>query len=177
MSNLSNFIPNRNIYIIICKIDTQWEFNIWLREFKLVLYENLEGWDAVGSRKEVKEGGYLWLIHADVCQKSTQHCKAIILQLKLNLKKIRESSQTTFSHSALSDSLWPHRLQHTRPPCPSPTTGVYSNSCPLSRWCHPTRECHHPLSPTSPPTLNFSQHQGLFKWVSSSHQVAKVLEF
>ena len=37
----------------------------------------------------------------------------------------------------MSDSLWPHRLQHTRPPCPSPTPGAYSNSCPLSRWCHP----------------------------------------
>ena len=34
--------------------------------------------------------------------------------------------------------LWPHELQHARPPCPSPTPGVYSNSCPLSRWCHPT---------------------------------------
>ena len=38
----------------------------------------------------------------------------------------------------MSDSLWPHELQHARPPCPSPTTGVYSNSCPLSWWCHPT---------------------------------------
>ena len=38
----------------------------------------------------------------------------------------------------MSDSLWSHRLQHARPPCPSPTPGVYSNSCPLSRWCHPT---------------------------------------
>ena len=35
------------------------------------------------------------------------------------------------------NSLWPHRLQHARPPCPSPTPGLYSNSCPLSRWCHP----------------------------------------
>ena len=42
-----------------------------------------------------------------------------------------------FSHSVMSDSLWPHGLQHTRPPCPSPTPGAYSNSCPLSRWCHP----------------------------------------
>ena len=40
--------------------------------------------------------------------------------------------------SVMSDSLWPHGPQHTRPPCPSPTPGVYSNSCPLSRWCHPT---------------------------------------
>ena len=38
------------------------------------------------------------------------------------------------------DSLWPHGLQHARPPCPSPVPGVYSNSCPLSRWCHPTVE-------------------------------------
>ena len=43
-----------------------------------------------------------------------------------------------FSRSVVSNSLRPHRLQHTRPPCPSPTPGVYSNSCPLSWWCHPT---------------------------------------
>ena len=38
----------------------------------------------------------------------------------------------------MTDSLWPHGLQHIRPPCPSPIHGVYSNSCPLSQWCHPT---------------------------------------
>ena len=43
-----------------------------------------------------------------------------------------------FSCSAVSDSLWPHGLQHARPPCPSPTPGAYSNSCPLSLWWHPT---------------------------------------
>ena len=37
----------------------------------------------------------------------------------------------------MSNSLWPHELQHTRPPCPSPTPRVYSNSCPSSQWCHP----------------------------------------
>ena len=42
------------------------------------------------------------------------------------------------SHSVMSDSLWPHRLQHTMPPCPSQIPGVYSNSCPLSQWYHPT---------------------------------------
>ena len=42
-----------------------------------------------------------------------------------------------FSCSVVSDSLWPHELQHARPPCPSPTSGVHSNSCPSSRWCHP----------------------------------------
>ena len=40
--------------------------------------------------------------------------------------------------SVVSDSLWPHGLQHVRPACLSPTSGVYSNSCPLSWWCHPT---------------------------------------
>ena len=43
-----------------------------------------------------------------------------------------------FSHTLVSDSLWPHRLQHASPPCPSPTSRDYSNSCPSSQWCHPT---------------------------------------
>ena len=79
-----------------------------------------------------------------------------------------------FSHSVTSNSLRPHGLQHTRPPCPSPTPGAYSNSCPLNQWCHPT---------ISSSVVPFSSHlqsfppSGLFKWVSSSHQVAKVLEF
>ena len=42
-----------------------------------------------------------------------------------------------FSHLAMPDSLWPHGLQHSRLPCPSPTPGACSNSCPSSRWCHP----------------------------------------
>ena len=47
-------------------------------------------------------------------------------------------TQVQFSLSVMSDSLWPHGLQHARPPCPSPTPGAYSNSCSLIRWCHPT---------------------------------------
>jgi len=46
-------------------------------------------------------------------------------------------SSVQFSHSVVSDSLWPHELQHARPPCPSPTPRVHSNSCPSSQWCHP----------------------------------------
>ena len=49
-----------------------------------------------------------------------------------------DNSLVQFSCSVMSNSLWPHGLQHTRPPCPSPTPGVYLNSCPLSWWCHPT---------------------------------------
>ena len=47
-------------------------------------------------------------------------------------------SASHFSHSVVSISLWPNGLQHARPPCLFPTPGVYSNSCPLSQWCHPT---------------------------------------
>ena len=54
------------------------------------------------------------------------------------------------------------------------TPGVYPNSCPLSQWCHPTISSS--VVP-SPPALNLCQPQGLFQWVNSSHQVAKVLEF
>ena len=43
-----------------------------------------------------------------------------------------------FSHSVMSDSLWPHEPRHARPPCPSPIPGVCPNPCPLSWWCHPT---------------------------------------
>ena len=79
-----------------------------------------------------------------------------------------------FSRSVVSDSLQPHGLQQARPPCPSPAPGVYSNPCPSS--CDAIQPSH-PLSSPSPPAFNLSQHQGLFQWVSSLHQVAKVLEF
>ena len=48
-----------------------------------------------------------------------------------------QSNSVQFSRSVMSDSLQPHESQHARPPCPSPTPGIYSNSCPLSQWCHP----------------------------------------
>ena len=46
-------------------------------------------------------------------------------------------SSVQYSLSVVSDSLWPHELQHARPPCPSPTPGVHTNLCPSSQWCHP----------------------------------------
>ena len=78
-----------------------------------------------------------------------------------------------FSHSVMSDSLRSHGLQHVRLSCPSPTPATCSNSRPSSRWY----QIPQPLSSPSPLAFNLSQHQGLFQWVSSSHQVAKVLEF
>ena len=70
--------------------------------------------------------------------------------------------------------LWPHGLQYARPPCPSLTPGDYSNS---SHWVGDAIQPSHPLSSPSPPALSLSQHQGLFRWISSSRQVAKGLEF
>ena len=81
-------------------------------------------------------------------------------------------SSVHFSHSVMSNSLRPHELQHARPPCPSPTPRVYSNHV---HWVGDAIQPSHPLSSPSP-TFNLSQHRGLFQWVSSLHQVAKVLE-
>ena len=65
-----------------------------------------------------------------VCVKSL-YCKVIRFSKFLHLS-------VQFSRSIVSDSLWPHGLQHPRPPCLSPTPGACSNSCPSSCWCHPT---------------------------------------
>ena len=51
---------------------------------------------------------------------------------------IVQSSSVQFSHSVISESLWPHELHYTRPPDPSSTPRVHQNLCPLTRWCHPT---------------------------------------
>ena len=64
-------------------------------------------------------------------------------------------SSLQFSRSVVSDSSRPHESQHARPPCPSPTPGVHSNSHPLSQWCHPAISFCCPL----PPAPNPSQHQ------------------
>jgi len=79
-----------------------------------------------------------------------------------------------FSRSVMSDSLWAYELQHTRPPCPSPTSAVRPNPCPSSRWCHLTISSS--VIPFSSCLQSFPA-SGSFQWVSSLHQVAKVLEF
>ena len=76
-----------------------------------------------------------------------------------------------FSRSIVSDSLQLHESQHARPRCPSPTPGVHSVHL-VDDAIQPS----HPLSSPSPPAPNPSQHQSLFQWVNSLHEVAKVLE-
>ena len=102
------------------------------------------------------------------------------MEVNLLSKKDKKSKGMNYTYLLLlsrwvvSNFLQLHGLHYARLPCPSLSPGACSNSCSLRHWCH----LHsHPLLPPSSPALNFSQHQGLFKWVSSSHQVARVLEF
>ena len=79
-----------------------------------------------------------------------------------------------FSRQVLSDSLRPHGLQHARPPCPSPSARV----CQVHvHWLGDAIQPSHPLLPSYPPAFNLSQHESLFQWVGSSHQVARYESF
>ena len=92
-------------------------------------------------------------------------------QNKWTLELKIQFSSVLFSRSVMSDSLRLHESQHARPPCPSPTPGVYSNSCPLSQWCHlaisssvvPFSSCPQSL----PASVSFPMSQ-LFKWGGQS---------
>ena len=84
-------------------------------------------------------------------------------------------SSVQFSHSVVSNSLWPHESQHARSPCPSPTPGVYSNSCPSSRWCHPaisSSVCPFSSCPQSLPASGSFPMSQLFKWGGQSTRVS-----
>ena len=56
----------------------------------------------------------------------------------MTIRLLANNTSGQFGRSVVSDSLWPHELQHASPSCPSPTAGVYPKPCPLSRWCHLT---------------------------------------
>ena len=89
-------------------------------------------------------------------------------------------SSVQFSRPVMSSSLWPHELQYTRPPCPSPTPGVHSDSCLLSQWCHPAISssvvpffsC--PQSLPASKSFPMSQH---FAWGGQSTGVSALASF
>ena len=94
-----------------------------------------------------------------------------MIQLLENAREELPLTILQFSCSVVSDSLRPHELQHARPPCPSPTPGVHSNSCPSSWWCHPAISSSvDPFSscPQSLPASGFFQMSQLFTWGSQS---------
>ena len=76
----------------------------------------------------------------------------------------KQASSVQFSHSVVSDSLQPDGLQHSSPPCPTPTPGDYPNSCPLSWWCHST---------ISSSVISFSSHPQSFP-ASGSFQISQL---
>ena len=85
-----------------------------------------------------------------------------------------------FSCSVMSDSLWPHESQHTRPPCPSPTPGVHSDSWPLSQWCHPAISSSVIPFSSCPQTLPASESflmSQLFAWGGQSAGVSVLASF
>ena len=82
------------------------------------------------------------------------------LRTELEIRLLIIFSSVQFSHSVVSDSLWPYDPQHARLPCSSPTPGVYPNSCSLSCWCHPT------ISSSAVP---FSSHPQSFPVSGSFH--------
>ena len=85
------------------------------------------------------------------------------------------SSVNQFNRSVVSDSLWPHELQHTRPPCPSPTSRDHSNSCPSSQWCHPAISSSVVPSSSCPQSLSASESfpmSQLFTWGGQSTGVS-----
>ena len=72
-----------------------------------------------------------------------KRCSTLLIVREMQIKiqwdiTSHQSQSVQFSHSVMSDSLWPHGLQHTRLPCPSPSPRACSNSCQSSWWCHPT---------------------------------------
>ena len=84
-------------------------------------------------------------------------------------------SLVQFSHSVVSNSLRPHGLQQARLLCLSPTPRVCSNSCPSSQWCRPT--IFSSVIPFSSCLKSFPASESFFQWISSSNQVANVLQF
>ena len=97
-----------------------------------------------------------------------------------NIWTMNVYASVQFSHSVVSDSLRPHELQHARPPCPSPTPGVHSDSHPLSWWCHPAISSSViPFSscPQSLPASESFPMSQLFAWGCQSTRVSALASF
>ena len=89
-------------------------------------------------------------------------------------------SSVQFSHSVVSDSLWPHELQHARPPCPLPTPGVHWDSRPSSQWCHPAISSSVVPFSSCPQALPASESfpvSQLFAWGGQSIGVSALASF
>ena len=94
--------------------------------------------------------------------------------------KVTQFSSVQFSRSVVSDSLWPHESQHARPPCPSPSPGVHSDSCPSSPWCHPAISSSVVFFSSCPQSLPASESfpmSQLFAWGRQSTGASALASF
>ena len=160
---------------------------------RLVLYCISLQWDELGAESASHEHGpllqyYIQKNHHTPCSPSVNSWEArlsgscwwVLSLFSFTAEAANNLLQTESMivvvqslSSVVSDSLWPHWLQHPRLPCPSLSSRVCSDSCPLNRWCHPTISSSVALFS---PCLQSFPASGSFHWVSSFHQVAKVLE-
>ena len=102
------------------------------------------------------------------------------LYMFINLFKSPNNLCIQLSRSVMSSSLWPHESQHARPPCPPPTPGVHSNSCPSSWWCHPAILSSVVPFSSCPQSLPASQSfpmSQLFTWGGQSTGVSALASF
>ena len=143
--NYKNYFPLSPYKILKIKILPKYTSDVNI--FLLKLSNVVNRWFSLGA---------LWTS----CRKDLDNIHLPVSTAKQNVLHVFSSVQ--FSHSVVSNSLWPHGLQHTKPPCPSPTPGVYSNSCPSSQWCHLT---------TSTSVIPFSSHLQSFP-ASGSFQMS-----
>ena len=127
----------------------------------MATHSSLLAWEIHGRRSLAGYSPWVHRVRNDWTQIYTQtHTRFISFQ---------------FSHSVVSDSLGPHELKHARPPCPSLTPGVHSNSCPSSRWCHPAISSSGvPFSscPQSLPASGSFPMSQLFTWGGQSPGVS-----
>ena len=93
---------------------------------------------AVGKHEWIPLDHHLVKIITDCWGNGQFRAQVLYLEALFNQVLRNSSSVHQFSHSVVSNSLWPHELQHARPPCPSPTPRVHPNPCASSQWCHPT---------------------------------------
>ena len=112
----------------------------------------------------------------------TFHCAIFLRNMSSIDYRNKSISSVQFSHSVMSDSLWTHELQHARPPCPSPTPRVHSNSRPSSQWYHPAisssvvpfSSCPQSVPVFSSPvaTAEFSKFAGILSAALSQHHLS-----
>ena len=137
--------------------------HLWRCSMSLIIWERQikATWDTITNLSE-------WLIKKILITASTsENAEKLKFShiLLVEMQKVQLRSDQ-ISRSVVSDSLWPHESQHARPPCPSPTPGVHSDSRPSSQWCHPAISSSVPFSscPQSLPASESFPMSQLFAW-------------